>query len=29
MNTDFACIALAVAFFALAIAYAFFCRKIR
>ena len=29
MNTDFALVALSVAFFALAIAYAYFCRKIR
>ncbi len=29
MNTDFSFVALAVAFFVLAIAYAYFCQKVR
>ena len=29
MNTDFAFVAAAVAFFILAIAYTYFCRKVR
>jgi len=29
MNTDFALVTLSVAFFAVAIAYAYFCRKVR